>query len=227
MIINDERSDLRFIKTRNLWDPRLPSALSAAPRNQFHIDASAHLWQLGLNVLVPPVFTHVDTLTWMCSTWNWFRTSWVWLIHLNQCRRENCFKQEVRAWPCPAPSSGSPSAFKHASNKTSVLCIFSLLQDREALRHLQQPWPFPLRLSSQQPLAHRWRHLLGPEHAQVSQLTFRHHPSLPFTPPLCLRQRGDPNKDASGAVDVQLQGAAVGPSGTKRFQALPEEGIQR
>lgn len=107
------------------------------------------------------------------------------------------------------------------------LQLFPLLQDSEVLRHLRQPRPFPLRLSSQQPLAHGRCHILDSERAQVSQLTFRRHSSPPFTPPLCLRQRGDTDEDAGGALDVQLQGAAVGPSGTKRFQALSEEGIQR
>lgn len=34
-------------------------------------------------------------------------------------------------------------------------CDFRVLQDREVLRHLQQPRPLPLRLSPQQPLADR------------------------------------------------------------------------
>lgn len=54
---------------------------------------------------------------------------------------------------------------------------------------------------------------------------FNHPP--PLTPGLSLGQCGNANEDAGGAVDVQLQGAALGPSGTKRLQALPEEGIQR
>lgn len=44
-----------------------------------------------------------------------------------------------------------------------------LLKIGEVLCHLQQPWPFPLQVSSQQPLAHWWCHLLDLEHAQVSQ----------------------------------------------------------
>lgn len=51
-----------------------------------------------------------------------------------------------------------------------VVHWFLLLQDSEVLCHLQQPWPFPLQVSSQQPLAHWWCHLLDLEHAQVSHL---------------------------------------------------------
>lgn len=57
---------------------------------------------------------------------------------------------------------------KHYSKKVNSFTL--LLQIGEVLCHLQQPWPFPLQVSSQQPLAH-WRcHVLDLEHAQVSQL---------------------------------------------------------
>lgn len=69
--------------------------------------------------------------------------------------------------------------------------------------------------------------LTGPSTCPSEPAGFPEGFNPPLTPRLSLGQCGNANKDAGGAVDVQLQGAAHGPSGTKRLQALSEEGVQR
>ena len=79
--------------------------------------------------------------------------------------------------PCPLarklrPVQSSSEALKVKSPVLNELLLNSFspvsVQFGEVLRHLQKPRSFPLQVSSQQPLAHRRRHILDVKHAQVS-----------------------------------------------------------
>lgn len=89
--------------------------------------------------------------------------------------REPDLQWEDVHWRGGACLTGGEHTWAHLKGGQHLLVSVFLkrslfLQIGEVLRHLQQPRSVPLQLSSQQPLAHRWCHLLDPEHAQVSQL---------------------------------------------------------
>lgn len=62
-----------------------------------------------------------------------------------------------------------PPPSHHQGSHLILAWLDSLsLQTGQVLCHLQQPRPIPVKVSPQQPLAHRWCHILDSEHAQVS-----------------------------------------------------------